>query len=61
MTESDREFQVTLSLTRAEAEMLSQTISCYWDEGPSNEGWQSDRMSRLAAKIADAVESALSS
>ena len=43
--------KVTLDLTKEELEKLKNAVSFYDDEGPYGQGWQSDLLSNLSAKI----------
>jgi len=42
---------ITLTLTKAEYEMLNDILSTYTDEGPVDEGWSSPKLKALQEKV----------
>ncbi len=42
---------MTLHLTDAQASLLEEAISSYWDEGPMGQGWQSKQLEALATEV----------
>ena len=40
-----------LELSEDELEYLADILTSYYDEGPSDHGWQSDELSKFSSKI----------
>ena len=47
--------KITVYLTKEEADKLEEALSNYDDCGPMSYGWKSDELSKVSAKVSDAI------
>lgn len=50
--------KISLSLTKEEADKLEEALENYDDCGPMSYGWKSDELSKVSAKVSDAITEA---
>jgi hypothetical protein len=50
--------KIEMELTLEEVDKLAEAVDSHQDQGPSGEGWASDALSAVRAKVQDAIDAA---